>query len=209
MWTAIIKFLKRVFSPSTKDSTTSPVSSETPSPVLIPSEEQPRTSSLRWQNKTWDDALIEAIRSESLHKIRPTDLPEFASSSTTDLTTFYAKILVEMAYWESKWKPTTTYTENFKDRFGKNVVSTGLFQISLESVNGVGAKIRNQEELLDPVKNIRAAVRTFTHYVSRDGRIAGKSQGKWLGAAKYWAVLRGTNEYTAQALAAIKHANQR
>jgi len=112
-----------------------------------------------------------------------------------------------MAKWESNWKPTTTYTEAFTDAKGRRVVSTGLFQISVESMGGIGCKV-TQAELLTPERNIQCAVKAFAHYVRKDSRIAGLGPGQWRGGARYWAVLRGSNDYTDKALKAIKGANR-
>lgn len=158
-----------------------------------------------WKNHLWDTELNNAIYFEKLSELKPVDAAEFNLDPTKDEQ--WAKILVMMAKYESNWKPATTYQENFNDRFGNPIISSGLFQISIESSNGRGCKFKSQDELLHPIKNIRCAVKMFAYYVRQDQRIAGKVSGKWQGGAKYWAVLRGTTDHTAKALKAIKGAN--
>jgi|LakMenE18May11ns_1017448.scaffolds.fasta_scaffold9953450_1 hypothetical protein len=149
---------------------------------------------------------MQSIQDQGLTNLSPKDASEFHLNPRDPED--WARLFVEMAKWESNWNPKTTYKETtIFDAQGNNVISTGLFQISRESVNALGCKV-TQADLLDGEKNIACAVKVFAHYVKRDGRIAGMVGGKWQGGAKYWAVLRGTKTYTAKAFAAIKAANK-
>lgn len=180
--------------------TTSPTQVVTLPPIQV---EAP--APLAWKNAAWDRELYAAIDREGLTKFTPQDAKDFALEPTKP--EHWARLLVEMAKWESNWKPTTTYTEAFTDAKGRRVISTGLLQVSVESMAGIGCKV-TQAELLTPERNIQCAVKAFAHYVRRDQRIAGLGPGRWRGGARYWAVMRGHNDYTAKALKAIKGANR-
>jgi hypothetical protein len=149
---------------------------------------------------------MQAIAAERLTKLSPLDASDFSLDPAN--AEHWARLLVEMAKWESGWKPTKIYTEAFHDAQGRRVVSTGLFQISVESMRGIGCRV-TQAELLTPERNIQCAVKAFAHYVRRDQRIAGLGPGQWRGGARYWAVLRGANNYTRRALASIRLAAAR
>lgn len=161
---------------------------------------------LKWGKDDWTRELMHAIRAEGLTALRPSDAAQFAMDPKNE--THWAKILVEMAKYESNFKPLQTYAEAFADAQGRRVVSTGLFQISIESSNARGCGFKSQDELLDPRLNIKCAVKIFAYWVKRDGRIAGIGPSQWRGGARYWAVLRGTTRHTEKALAAIQRANE-
>lgn len=120
------------------------------------------------------------------------------------------KVFIAMARYESNFDPEREYKESFKDSSGKPVVSTGLFQLSVESLRGYGIET-NQRLLKDPLKNIEYAVKVFHWWVVRDRVIARKRYcffGTWRGAGRYWSVLRGERAYTKRALKAIREANK-
>lgn len=173
-------------------------------PQPMPTQEQ-ESPSFSWANPDWDQMLLKAIGESELMTARPKDLNEFGVMK--DPKVFWGKILVTMSYWESKWKPDAKYQESFRDRSGKRIWSRGLFQLSLESGLGYKCPFRNQEDLHDPERNIKCAVLILERWVTRDNRIAGKESGSWRGGARYWAVLRGSREYTKNSLKAIKEAN--
>lgn len=158
-----------------------------------------------WNNQDWDRALIDAIEAEGLTALRPVDAKDFSLEPTSTLD--WARLLIQMARFESNFKPTTTYQEAFADARGRRVVSSGLFQISIESSNARGCQFQSQGELLIAERNIKCAVKIFAYWVKRDGRIAGLGPGQWRGGARYWAVLRGTTDHTRKALDAIRKAN--
>jgi hypothetical protein len=82
-----------------------------------------------------------------------------------------------------------------------------LFQLSIESGKGYDSSLGAEESLHEPKVNIELAVAIMTKLVKQNGRIAGKTLGKWQGGARYWSVLRGDRDYTAKALASIKAVN--
>jgi len=158
------------------------------------------TSTFAWNNSSWDSYLVDALKKSNLISLKPEDASEFGTNK--DAIIFWGNILVEMAKWESSWKPETEYKESF------GVWSRGLFQLSLSDKNNYsGITFTSEEDVHDPKKNIEAAVIILDKLVTKDNRIAGKVSNAWKGGARYWSVLRGDRDYTAKALLAIKNAN--
>jgi len=103
----------------------------------------------------------------------------------------WARFVKAMAKAESNWNPNTFYVEKtIFDRHGKNVVSRGLLQISMESANGYGCNIKEARELHDPETNIKCGLKIMDKLIRRDGQVMGKKDGKWVGLSRYWSVLR-------------------
>lgn len=169
--------------------------------ISIPTIEESNEYSFKWKNKDWDKWLVDALRKSNLIKFNPKDKTDFGKES--DMIKFWGNILTEMAYWESKWNPGSNYKESF------GVWSRGLFQLSLSDHKNYKMNLgwTKEEDVNDPKTNIEAAVIIMDKLVSQDNRIAGKESGKWKGGARYWAVLRGSREYTEKALNSIKKAN--
>ena len=92
--------------------------------------------------------------------------------------------------YESNFKPTATYTEGFKNGKGEYIVSTGLFQVSYESVRGYGYLNETTESLKDPIKNLSIGVAIFKKLCSQDGTICGTGNEPYKGAARYFSTLR-------------------
>ena len=122
------------------------------------------------------------------------DIKDFSVKSEVNREEFILFLLSLMVEKESYFKPSTEYKEKFKDRNGRNVISTGLFQISLESSNGSRYRcgMKSQADLKDPRKNIECSIKILNALVREDSRIAGKVSGSWKGGARYWSVLRDT-----------------
>lgn len=87
-----------------------------------------------WKNPVWDKVLISAIEAEGLLALRPADAAAF--NLKPESAAAWARALVEVARFESGFVPSKRYTENFRDSKGQLIVSSGLFQISLESSRG-------------------------------------------------------------------------
>jgi hypothetical protein len=161
--------------------------------------------------------IREAIKEElrqypSVLSIKPKDRRKFNLHMRNRLDTVeeYTNLLMEVIRWESNFNHRKTYRENFINSQREYVISTGLFQLSTESLRGYGFNYTTQQ-LKDPRRNIKAGVKVFMTLVSQDKVIARKRWwffGRWRGAARYWSVLRGERKYTARALTAIKRANK-
>lgn len=116
--------------------------------------------------------------------------PKYSMMSYAQRKQYWAFMLSAMVRFESNFKTETSYTEGFSDSNGKPVISRGLLQISIESGNAYGCGFKTTKDLHDPLQNLSCGIRILDRWVGRDGRIAGKVDGKWRGGARYWSVLR-------------------
>lgn len=166
---------------------------------VVPTEEKPKEVEVidkpvpfvgRWSNPEYDAILSNAldVYGKDLLVTEPTDCATFYCLK--DEKKFWFNTIINMAYYESSWKTSTQYKENFKDQKGNYIVSRGLLQISIESGKGYDCPLKTEQDLHDPKINLECGVRILNRWVSRDKRIAGHAGGKWLGGARYWSVLR-------------------
>lgn len=125
--------------------------------------------------------------------IEPADLkdfcPEYPAMDRVARLNFWVQLVVAMARFESSFRPETFHAESFKDQHGRQVVSRGLLQMSLGSVEKHCA-ITRTDHLHDPFKNLTCGVKLLLRYVQRDNKITDKAGDTYLGGARYWAVLR-------------------
>lgn len=198
----MFRWLRRLF--KKKQPQTAPVTPARPRP-------RPQTGdNLKWNNPAYTQYLLEAINEygNNLLSVKPADWKNFIDKwpkTREGVIDFWANILVEMAFWESKWKTDHKYQESFRDRNGNRIWSRGLFQVSIESSQGYKKDHFKQEsDLHNPKLNIEMAVMILNKWVGRDGVIAGGRKG----GARYWSVLRGERDYTKKALNAIRMANR-
>lgn len=112
----------------------------------------------------------------------------YDSMLIADRSLFYATLFNELCRYESGFNPKATYKEGFNDAKGKPVISTGLFQLSVESLRGYGVKI-TQEELTDPLKNIDAMLEVAERWLYVD-RVIASDKAPWRGLARYWSPFR-------------------
>jgi len=165
-------------------------------PIIV----KPQVYKFRWDNPTYTKYLVDALKSNSLLTLQVNDIKDFGTND--DPIEFWGNIFVEMAYFESKWKPETYYKESF------GLYSRGLFQLSKVDGKRYGCDFTTEKSVHNEKANIECAVLVMEKLVKQNGSIAGKVSGKWQGGARYWSVLRGTRKYTAKALKAIKGANK-
>lgn len=146
----------------------------------------------------------------------PADIKAYCGKDIKDKELFYQAVLKNMAVHESGLKNSSTYYECSKKacqysggcftdpvrgycmKSGEKwengfVVSRGLFQMSISSSRSLGCTwLEKPEDLHDEDKNIKCASLALTKYFTQDKVIAARKDGKWLGAARYWAVMRET-----------------
>lgn len=115
--------------------------------------------------------------------------PEYTSMDRLARINFWVQVLAGMARHESSFKPETQHAEDFKDQYGRQVISRGLLQMSIGSVESP-CGLRVAEQLHDPFTNLTCGVKLLMRYVRRDNVIADKDKDHYLGGARYWAVLR-------------------
>ena len=169
----------------------------TPTPALNRMLLQTAWSRL-YQGDNWTRYTQKAIANygQDLLNSTPLDItkycPRYSELTKTQKGDFWVHLISKLAYFESSYKPQTTYTEAFSDNQGNPVVSRGLLQISKESANGSHYRcgINTPQELHDSKKNLECGVRILNKWIKDDGLIAGKENNKWRGAARYWSPFR-------------------
>lgn len=143
------------------------------------------------------------MRGQALINSNPADVaeycPNYSQLNRNQKINMWATLMTEMVRFESNYNPTTTYREPFNDSRGRPVISSGLFQISLESSQGYGCPMRTQNDLFNPDRNIMCSVQIMSRLVQRDNRIGGGSSGN-RGGARYWAVLRNSRPVQRRAI---------
>ncbi|HEY0686869.1 MAG TPA: transglycosylase SLT domain-containing protein [Steroidobacter sp.] len=143
----------------------------------------------------WTAIAEKAVAASRLPTVVPSDIakfcPNYPTLRTADRSKFWVGLLSAMARPESDFQPDKTYQESFKDRRGDWVISRGLLQLSQESANGYGCKIKNAKDLHDPSVNIPCSIRILDRWVDKDGVIASyKLDLDVRGGGRYWSVLR-------------------
>ena len=137
--------------------------------------------------------LINEIRRQGLDQLSPSDAQLYFGRPNPTAED-WADLMTVMMSMESNFRSDLTYRENFTDRNGDNVVSTGLLQLSQESLRGYGYNY-STEDLMNPSVNISAGVGVLRHWVERDGVIGngGNTNSSARGGSRYWSVLRNNN----------------
>ena len=149
----------------------------------------PSTGKLNFPVKDWNDYALKEVKASRLLSVNPVDAKDFCPRGMS--ANNWVNLLAAMAKYESNFKPSTTYKENFKNSKGEWVISTRLFQLSYESARGYGFNTTT-EGLKDPYLNIKIAVKILDKWVVQDKRIASSSPYK--GGSRYWSVLRPTGK---------------
>jgi hypothetical protein len=145
----------------------------------------------QWTTLTFD-AIDES--GTNLLETLPLDIEEFCPKyfqlPVETRKMFWVYFLSAMSELESGHNPELEYKEKFRNSYGYYVMSRGLLQLSDESARGYGCDISSEADLHDPEVNLSCGVRILDRWIGKDQRIAGKVNGKWQGAARYWSVLR-------------------
>lgn len=172
-----------------------PPASEPPSNIdtsdTTPLWESKVSGSREWTNHLYSE--LDRLGNDLLDVI-PADAgtfcPNYRNLNYDERKKYWIFMISAMTRFESGFDPKTSFKEGFNDSSGRPVISRGLLQLSIESSRGYDCGLRDAEELHDPFKNLSCGVRILDRWLGRDGRIAGKVDGKWRGGARYWSVLR-------------------
>jgi hypothetical protein len=140
-------------------------------------------------NSDWINHTVNEVRKSQLMNASVSDASSFFLGGNITENN-WVRLLSEMARHESNYNPNLTYQESFKNSKGEYVISTGLFQLSYESVAGYGFPGLTTNDLKQPILNITIAVKILERWVVNDGCIACQARGAWQGGARYWSVLR-------------------
>jgi len=150
----------------------------------------------KWKNDTWSQMVYDNIP-DSMVAVVPKDIETYCKNYT-ELNTdqrkrFYVMLFSCLAKFESGFNPKTAFIEAFYDAKGRNVVSAGLFQVSVESANSsrYGNKIKTTEQLFDPLTNIKVMISIVNYWMLKKKRIA-VDIAPWSDGAlsAYWSVFR-------------------
>jgi len=144
-----------------------------------------------WINDNWSQIIYDNIDPKMLEVI-PADIEkycaEFRELNTDQRKRFYIVLFSALAKFESSFNPRATFIEGFTDAKGKKVISTGLFQVSVESLGGYGIKV-TPEQLLDAQTNIKAMLVVASRWIIKDKCIASDA-APWKGMSRYWSPFR-------------------
>lgn len=151
--------------------------------------------SLMSYGNTWESHLKSEIEKQNLSQ----NISKPCKSSVNDCA---YSLMYEMARYESGFKLEATYKESFKDSKGKNVISRGLYQLSVESANQSAYACNVTEKTLhDPLVNISCAVKIFGYWAKRDNTLMSGKRG---GCARYWSVCRTNSKSNSKIRKAIQ-----
>lgn len=169
-----------------------PVNNDGPSAPLV----------LAWDGKPgareWTSHLIQQLMKSKLPDLPINDIELFERGYTKrnriDKVAFWARLISKMTQYESKFNPACEYEEKtIFDSKGNKVVSTGLLQMSVESLRGWGIQT-DQASLKNPIINLTIAVQLMEKLVSKHRYLTLKVDGKWKGLAAYWSVMRSSSD---------------
>lgn len=218
--------------PPTTTQPTPPVTPPTKPSLLPPSATFAWDS--KPDGKKWSEfALNESAKLSALMTVTLKDAkdycPNYNKFTQAQRQVFWTHWVSELAKWESNHNPKSFMYECRKDRCvygscsydaqkgycmkggakadGGYVVSRGLTQMSLASSIALGCDVKTPQDLHDPFKNIQCALRGMNRWAARDQSLFDiDGDNRWGGCSAYFAVCRGTNDYTRKAKAAISKA---
>lgn len=150
---------------------------------------------------SWTAAAEAAVASSNLPGAVPKDIDKFCPGykvqDVSNRKFFWVGLLSIVARPESNFKPETKYTEKFKDSNGKNVISRGLLQISIESANQkrYSCGIKRAEDLHDPAINLTCGIKILDAWMMNDNVIATYGNEPSRGGGRYWSTLREKNKH--------------
>jgi len=176
----------------------------TPAPVE-PVEEAPITEPpvevdtyyASWPKKEWSIMLAKALDlyGKEMLVVAPKDFKAYCNADFSKLSIyqkkqFYVALFSGLAKFESSYNPKATYKEGFNDVSGKPVISAGLLQLSIESGNSYGCKLKKTEDLFDPATNLECGVRIANRWVGQRDLVIASQQSPWKGMSRYWSPFR-------------------
>lgn len=153
---------------------------------------EPQYKSL-WPNQQWTNELSKALDlyGKDLLATAPYDFQEWCWNKYDDKKQFYINLFSAMAFYESTWKTSSSYTEpNIFDKKGNHVISVGLMQVSSESCAGYQMPYVPNTELREPTRNFECTVRIANKWIPENKVIAQGFSTSSKGLAKYWSVVR-------------------
>lgn len=137
------------------------------------------------ERKAWSAALTESIETHwAVLKTAP-DLkrvcPKYESFSEAEKKNAWAELFVNVAYYESAWKPDTKYFEKTMGYY-----SEGLYQLSVVDESWAKCGL-TATTILEPITNIKCGVKIMARQIT-------KKQNVFLSKGLYWAVIKDVPE---------------
>jgi len=157
-------------------------------PVVPPPE--PSKPYASWPNQEWAKAVEAEIVATGLDKAKLADEKLFCPNGLTKRNLVH--LMSGIVRYESNFNPKLEYKESFKGSDGKNIISTGLFQVSLSSSQQprYSCGFTKQEELHDPIRNARCGVRVVAALAKENGVMTNHTGTTWRGSARYFSTMR-------------------
>ena len=182
-----------------------------PHATAVHAERVAKSDYAAWAKKkpdgSWTAAAEAAVRASNLPKAVPADIarfcPGYASQPEGARVQFWVGLLSAIAKPESNFKPETKYRESFVGADGQLVISRGLLQLSIESVNQkkYSCNIQEAEDLHDPAINLQCGVRILNAWVKDDNVIATYGSDAPRGGGRYWSTLRESKKHIQEMMA--------
>lgn len=158
--------------------------------------------------KTWTRYTATALNNygQGLISSEPRDVaqycPSYAGLKAGQRRAFWIHLISALSKYESNFDTTVKFDETTVDpkmitTSGQPIISRGLLQISKESANGYGCQIKEASQLHDANTNLSCAVRILDRWITRDGVISDRVEGRWRGAARYFSPFRDENKRAA------------
>ena len=162
---------------------------------ITPAPRPPSGSKIKsiFPKQEWTDFVHEEVLKRGMAEIPLKDAKLFCPNGMTAEN--WVHLVAAMAKRESNFKASLEYKESFKDSKGRYVISTGLLQLSVESIRQSAYKskdfIKKHSDLKDPINNLRAGLNVLEYWARKDGVLSEKRGKKWYGSiARYWSVGR-------------------
>ncbi len=132
--------------------------------------------------------------SSPLTSVVPVDIatfcPDYVQQDAEGRASFWRALLLAMVGPESDFQTTTALWEGGE----LQQFSIGLLQLSYTDRRNYGCDFTNEADIADPARNLACGVRIMTRLVGQNSAIGTRSEGRWLGGARYWSVLRTTSD---------------
>ena len=162
---------------------------------ITPAPRPPSGSKIKsiFPKQEWTDFVHEEVLKRGMAEIPLKDAKLFCPNGMTAEN--WVHLVAAMAKRESNFEASSEYKESFKDSKGRYVISTGLLQLSVESIRQSAYKskdfIKKHSDLKDPINNLRAGLNVLEYWARKDGVLSEKRGKKWYGSiARYWSVGR-------------------
>lgn len=167
------------------------------------------------QGKEWTALLEKALRKHGGDMLKLTSLgdsnifcPGWSGYSYERRLQFFIWLISSMCRYESSFKPSMTYEEDFNDANDKPVISRGLLQISIESGRSYNKSLQTASALHIEQINLETGVMILNRWIAKDkvigSRIKVGNEIEHGGGGRYWSVLRETSKSRPKIIAQLK-----